>query len=72
MGCGDWMFGDKVFLKEGSFIHGLGGSPDSYNSFKIFDYVVENGFIGGDFNGRPTVKILNSVEYADRHSTSYV
>ena len=53
--------GDDVFLKKGSFIHGLGGAPDSYNNFKIFDYVCENGFIGGDFNGRPTVKILNSV-----------
>ena len=53
--------GDDVFLKKGTFLHGLGGSPDSYNNFKIFDYVVENGFIGGDFNGRPTVKILNSV-----------
>ena len=53
--------GEDVFLKKGTFIHGLGGSPDFYNGFKIFDYVVENGFIGGDFNGRPTVKILNSV-----------
>ena len=53
--------GDSVYLKKGTFIHGLGGSPDSYNNFKIFDYVCENGFIGGDFNGRPTVKILNSV-----------
>ena len=52
---------DDVYLKRGTFIHGLGGSPDSYNSFKIFDYVCDNGFIGGDFNGRPTVKILNSV-----------
>lgn len=53
--------GEDVYLKRGTFIHGLGGSPDSYNSFKIFDYVCDNGFIGGDFNGRPTVKILNSV-----------
>ncbi len=52
---------EDVFVKKGTFIHGLGGSPDSYNSFKVFDYVCENGFIGGDFNGRPTVKILNSV-----------
>ena len=52
---------DDVYLKKGAFIHGLGGSPDSYESFKIFDYVCDNGFIGGDFNGRPTVKILNSV-----------
>ena len=51
--------GDNVFLKKGTFIHGLGGSSD--NDFKIFDYVCENGFIGGDFNERPTVKILNSV-----------
>lgn len=53
--------GDYVYLKKGTFIHGLGGSPESYNNFKIFDYVCENGFIGGDFNNRPTVKILNSV-----------
>ena len=53
--------GDSVFLKKGSFIHGLGGSKESYNDFKIFDYVCENGFIGGDFNNRPTVKIFNSV-----------
>lgn len=52
---------DDVYLKKGTFIHGLGGSPDSYNNFKIFDYVCKNGFIGGDFNDRPTVKILNSV-----------
>ena len=53
--------GDNVFLKKGTFIHGLGGSSESYNNFKIFDYVCENGFIGGDFNNRPTVKIFNSV-----------
>ena len=53
--------GEEVYLKKGSFIHGLGGSAESYNDFKIFDYVVQNGFIGGDFNDRPTVKILNSV-----------
>ena len=56
-----YKIGDNVFLKKGTFIHGLGGSPDSYNNFKIFDYVCKNGFIGGDFNDRPTVKILNSV-----------
>ena len=32
--------GDDVFLKKGTFIHGLGGSTESYNNFKIFDYVV--------------------------------
>ena len=53
--------GEDVFLKKGTFIHCLGGSKESYNDFKIFDYVCDNGFIGGDFNDRPTVKILNSV-----------
>lgn len=56
-----YIVGDDVFLKKGAFIHGLGGLSDSYNNFKIFDFVCDNGFIGGDFNGRPTVKILNSV-----------
>ena len=56
-----YIVGDDVFLKKSAFIHGLGGSSDSYNNFKIFDFVCDNGFIGGDFNGRPTVKILNSV-----------
>ncbi|MEE3343155.1 MAG: hypothetical protein VZS44_03605 [Bacilli bacterium] len=56
-----YSFGDYVYLKKGTFIHGLGGSPDSYNSFHIFDYVCKHGFIGGDFNNRPTVKIYNSV-----------
>lgn len=56
-----YIVGDDVFLKKGAFIHGLGESSDSYNNFKIFDFVCDNGFIGGDFNGRPTVKILNSV-----------
>ena len=56
-----YSIGDNVYLKKGTFIHGLGGSPDSYNNFKIFDYVCQHGFIGGDFNNRPTVKILNSV-----------
>ena len=56
-----YKIGDDVFLKKGTFIHGLGGSPDSYKSFKIFDYVCKYGFIGGDFNNRPTIKIYNSV-----------
>lgn len=56
-----YIVGEDVFLKKGAFIHGLGGSSESYNNFKIFDFVCDNGFIGGDFNGRPTVKILNSV-----------
>lgn len=56
-----YSLGEDVFVKKGTFLHGLGGSPDSYNNFRIFDFVCKNGFIGGDFNERPTVKILNSV-----------
>lgn len=56
-----YLLGEDVFVKKGTFLHGLGGLPDSYDNFTIFDYVCDNGFIGGDFNGRPTVKILNSV-----------
>lgn len=57
----NYNIGDSIYLKKGTFIHGLGGTPDSYNDFRIFDYVCQNGFIGGDFNNRPTVKIYNSV-----------
>lgn len=63
---------DDVYLKKSTFIHGLGGSLDLYNSFKIFDYVCENGFVGGDFNGRPTVKILNSVGMWNIKSDMYL
>ena len=31
---------DNVYLKKGTFIHGLGGSPDSYNNFKIFLFII--------------------------------
>lgn len=47
--------GDDVYLKKGTFLHGLGGNPDA------FDWVVENGFIGNDFNGRSKNKIFNSI-----------
>lgn len=53
--------GEEVFLKKGTFIHGIDDSAESCNDFKIFDYVVEHGFIGGDFNNLRTVKFHNSV-----------
>ena len=47
--------GDDVFLKKGTFLHGLGGNPDA------FDWIVDNGFIANDFNGRSKNKIFNSI-----------
>ena len=47
--------GDVVFLKKGTFLHGLGGNPDA------FDWIVDNGFIANDFNGRSKNKIFNSI-----------
>lgn len=48
--------GDDVFLKKGTFIHGIPGLLQS------FDWVVNNGFIGNDFtqNGIRN-KIRNSI-----------
>ena len=48
--------GDDVFLKKGTFIHGIPGMLDN------FDWVVNNGFIGNDFtqNGIRN-KIRNSI-----------
>ena len=50
-----YSIGDKVFLKRGTFLHGLGGNPDA------FDWIVDNGFIANDFNGRSKNKIFNSI-----------
>ena len=35
--------GEKVFLKKGTYMHGILGGLDS------FDWIIENGFIGNDF-----------------------
>lgn len=47
--------GELVHLKKGTFLHGLGLSPDA------FDLIVENGFIAKDFTGKTNNKIFNSV-----------
>ncbi len=47
--------GDLVYLKKGTFLHGLGLSPDA------FDLIVEKGFIAKDFTGKTNNKIFNSI-----------
>ncbi len=48
--------GDKVFLKKGTFIHGIFGELEN------FDYTIKNGFISTDFTSEPRQnKICNSV-----------
>ena len=48
--------GDNVFLKKGTFIHGIFGDLEN------FDYTIENGFISTDFTSEPRPnKICNSV-----------
>ena len=50
--------GDKVFLKKGTFIHGIGSSLDK------FDWVVENGFIASEFTGNiKPKKYFNNVGF---------
>ena len=47
---------DDVFLKKGTFIHGIFGELDN------FDFTLENGFISTDFTMQPREnKICNSV-----------
>lgn len=48
--------GDNVFLKKGTFIHGIFGGLEN------FDYTVNNGFISTNFTGEiRTNKFFNSV-----------
>ena len=48
--------GEDVYLKKGTFIHGIFGELDN------FDYTIENGFISTDFTMEPRAnKICNSV-----------
>lgn len=50
--------GDLVYLKKGTFIHGIFGQLDS------FDYTINNGFISTDFSDKPRAnKICNSVGF---------
>lgn len=47
--------GDEVFLKKGTFIHGIPGILEN------FDWIIENGFIGNEFTN-------DSVKNKIRHS----
>lgn len=51
-----YKIGEDVFLKKGTFIHGIFGELEN------FDYTLENGFISVDFTEEPRAnKICNSV-----------
>lgn len=53
-----YSIGDKVFLKKGTFIHGIFGELEN------FDYTLKNGFISTDFTNDPRAnKICNSVGF---------
>lgn len=48
--------GENVYLKEGTYIHGISGLLDN------FDWIVKNGFIGNDFTySNVNNKIKNSI-----------
>ena len=49
--------GDDVFLKKGSFMHGIPDEPG------FFEFIVENGFVSSDFSNTATGtnKIRNSI-----------
>ena len=46
--------GDNVFLKKGTYLHGIPGYLDN------FDWIIENGFIGNDFTNRTVVNKIKS------------
>lgn len=51
-----YKIGDEVFLKKGTFLHGIFGKLEN------FDYTLDNGFISVDFTSEPRAnKICNSV-----------
>lgn len=51
-----YSIGDDVFLRKGTFIHGIPGLLDN------FDWIIENGFIGNDFTtSNHKNKIKNSI-----------
>ena len=50
-----YRIGEFIHLKKGTFLHGLGLSPDA------FDLIVENGFIAKDFTTKTSNKIFNSI-----------
>lgn len=46
--------GDNVFLKKGTYLHGIPGYLDN------FDWIIENGFIGNDFTNRTIANKIKS------------
>lgn len=59
--------GDLVFLKKGTYIHGIPGLLDN------FDWIVENGFIGNDFTNQSVVnKIKSSIGMWDIQEDCYL
>lgn len=59
--------GDLVFLKKGTYIHGIPGLLDN------FDWIVENGFIGNDFTNQSIVnKIKSSIGMWDIQEDCYL
>lgn len=46
--------GDNVFLKKGTYLHGIPGYLDN------FDWIIENGFIGNDFTNRTVANKIKS------------
>ena len=49
-----YKIGDNVYLKKGTFIHGIFGELEN------FDYTVENGFISTDFTMEPRPNKISS------------
>ena len=49
-----YKIGDNVYLKTGTFIHGIFGELEN------FDYTVENGFISTDFTMEPRANKISS------------
>ena len=52
--------GDNVFLKKGTYLHGIPGYLDN------FDWIIENGFIGNDFTNRTVANKIKSTPIAIR------
>ena len=58
--------GDLVFLKKGTYIHGIPGLLDN------FDWIINNGFIGNDFTNQSVAnKIKGSIGMWDIQKDCY-
>ena len=59
--------GDLVFLKKGTYIHGIPGLLDN------FDWIINNGFIGNDFTNQSVAnKIKGSIGMWDIQKDCYL